>query len=224
MSLVVASCSYAAARHAVERWHYSRRMPTAPLVRYGVWEHDVFVGAVVFGRGANNNLFDMFGIEMTEGSELVRVALRRHEAPVSQIVGHDARGTGRRTVRRSLLIAAAPGLRLLVSFYFGTTEPCRLFRHPTTGALLHERVVSPSGWKLQYRRWTRVPRSGDLERVMMPGKHRYVLPLDRAMRRRFAPLALPYPSADEGSKVSHPGPAGEGPVRARPSALSSGGP
>ena len=42
--LVVAPCSYGAAKYAVMNWHYSRRMPVSPLVRYGVWEDDEFVG------------------------------------------------------------------------------------------------------------------------------------------------------------------------------------
>ena len=31
-------CTHEAAKHAVLRWHYSRAMPSAKLVRIGVWE------------------------------------------------------------------------------------------------------------------------------------------------------------------------------------------
>lgn len=39
-------CSHEAAKHAVLRWHYSRAMPAAKLVRIGVWEDGRFVGAM----------------------------------------------------------------------------------------------------------------------------------------------------------------------------------
>ena len=37
-------------------WHYSQAMPAGKLVTFGVWEHGRFVGAVLYGRGANHNL------------------------------------------------------------------------------------------------------------------------------------------------------------------------
>ncbi len=38
-------CSHEAAKYAVMRWHYSRRMPKSKLVRIGVWEDEKFVGS-----------------------------------------------------------------------------------------------------------------------------------------------------------------------------------
>jgi len=46
-------CSYAAAKYAVERWHYSQTMPSPPRVQIGVWEDDSFIGCVLFSRGAS---------------------------------------------------------------------------------------------------------------------------------------------------------------------------
>ena len=201
MSLVVAPCSHKAARFAVENWHYSRRLPVNPLVRYGAWERDRFIGAVVFGRGGSPNLLRPFGLNQTEGAELVRVALREHDAPVSQIVSQAVR----------LLKATNPGLRLLVSFadparghhggiyqamnwlYTGTSQTGRQYVDPDTGRTYHARSVTASGWTWRFGTWERTPRSVDLIRMEVPGKHRYVLPLDRRMRRQLAPLAQPYP-------------------------------
>jgi len=47
-------CSYQAAKYAVERWHYSKRMPAGKHVHVGVWEGDVFVGVMLYGLGACN--------------------------------------------------------------------------------------------------------------------------------------------------------------------------
>src|SRR5688572_27900813 len=88
------------------RWHYSRRMPRCKLAKIGAWEDGRFIGAVVFGRGATPNIGSPFGLDQTEVCELVRVALRDHRAPVSQIMAE-----ARRKLRET-----SPGLRVIVSF------------------------------------------------------------------------------------------------------------
>ena len=76
VDLVVDWCSHAAAKYAVEHWHYSRRTPIGKLVRLGVWEDSLFVGAIVFSRGNTPTLGARFGLSQTQVCELVRVALR----------------------------------------------------------------------------------------------------------------------------------------------------
>ena len=73
--LTIAGCSYEAAKVAITRWHYSRAMPSSKLVRFGVWEDGRFVGAIIYGVGANRHLASPFGLQPTEACELVRVAL-----------------------------------------------------------------------------------------------------------------------------------------------------
>lgn len=200
MSLLVGPCTYKAARFAVEHWHYSRAMPTPPLVKFGVWEAGAFVGCVLYGRGANKNLYGQFGLGQTDGAELVRVALRAHQAPVSQVVAETLRQLKRH----------CPGTRLVVSFadpneghhggiyqagnwlYTGLSAPGVVY-YDRSGRKWHPRQVSSTGVKPQYGALRIVPRTSDLQRVELPGKHRYVMPLDKAMRRRLAPLALPFP-------------------------------
>jgi hypothetical protein len=202
MTLVIAPCNVKAARYAVEHWHYSQRMPAPPLVHYGAWEDDRYIGAVIFGRGASDSLLKPYGLDAVQGAELVRVALRAHHAPVSQIV----------TACVKRLKASSPGLRLLVSYadpahghhggiyqamgwtYAGTSAPDKAYID-ASGRRHHSRTVSPTGWKIQFGVRKRVPRTVDCTVVNLPGKHRYLLPLDRPMRRQIAPLARPYPQA-----------------------------
>src|SRR5688500_6166428 len=99
-------CSHTAAMFACKAWHYSRSLPTPPLVRVGVWERGAFVGCVLFSRGANKHLGSAFGLGQTEVAELLRVALREPETPVSRIV----------SVAVRMLRRHCPGLRLVVSF------------------------------------------------------------------------------------------------------------
>jgi len=42
-------CSHAAAKYAVEHWHYSARMPKFKQIYIGAWESGRFIGAIIFG-------------------------------------------------------------------------------------------------------------------------------------------------------------------------------
>jgi hypothetical protein len=181
-------CSYEAAKYAVEHWHYSRRMPSGKLAHIGAWEDGQYIGAVIFGRGANNHLAQAFGLTHTEITELVRIGLRAHKVEVSRMIAISVR----------MLKRQAPGLRLVVSY----ADPA----HDHTGA-----VYQAAGWiydgqqqgQTEYlwrgrqchgrsvtaMRGTTV----GLPKVGVPGKHRYLMPLDSAMRAQIEPLRKPYP-------------------------------
>ena len=196
-------CSYKAAKYAVEHWHYSRSMPTPPVIRIGAWECEKYIGCVLFSRGANKNLGGPYGLINTEVAELTRVALDNHQSTVSQILAKSIR----------LLRDKEKGLRLLVSFadkneshhggiyqasnwiYTGETQPSYKFEDKY-GNIWHPRQVSKTGIELQYGELRRVAKTEDCKRIFQFGKHRYLYPLDRAMRRQIAPLAQPYPKRD----------------------------
>jgi hypothetical protein len=194
--LIVAPCSHAAARHAVMRWHYSQAMPIGKLVTIGAWENDKYIGAVIFGRGASPALVAPYDLTQTEGCELVRVALTTHTAPVTAIVA--------RAIR--VLKATNPGLRLIVSF----ADPSQnhhggiyqagnwIFTGKTSasaevyfeGKWFHTRMLRATGWGT-------IPKIAKLDlevqdalpRRTRPGKYRYLMPLDKQVRRRVLPLA-----------------------------------
>lgn len=177
-------CSYAAAKYAVEHWHYSRSMPAGKLVSVGAWERGGYMGAVIFGRGANRNAGSPYGLTCTEIAELVRVALRAHTAPVSRVV----------MIAVRMLRAQSPGLRLLFSYadpvvghhggiyqasgwmYVGHSSP----QADVHG--VHKRSLSSRARSIAGSAWTKTT-----------PKHKYLLPLDADMRVRILPLAQPYP-------------------------------
>ena len=193
-------CDHSAAKHAVMRWHYSRAMPSSKLVRFGVWEDEKFSGAVIFGIGANRHLARPFSLADTEVCELVRVALAPGRAyPTSQVVA----------IALKLLKRQSPGLRLVVSYadlgeghlgtiyqaggwlYLGTSEQSYLRIH---GRIVHPRTVYDRyGRGGQSVPWLRENVDPKAERVEMAPKLRYAMPLDKAMRRKLARQALPYP-------------------------------
>lgn len=203
MDLVVAPCSRKAAEYAVMHWHYSQKMPAGKLITLGAWEGGRYIGAVIYGRGANNRLGQPYGLNQSQVVELVRVALTGHTAPVSQIVAETLRA----------LRATNPGLRLVVSYadpeqghhggiyqagnwiYTGTsTAQSELiiggkFVHKRTAHALYgtaspERIAAVTGktvtWSPVY--W----------------KHTYLMPLDRAMRRQIWRLRKTPPTRELG--------------------------
>lgn len=206
MSLRLDWCTHQAARYACERWHYSRTLPTPPLVKIGVWEHDRFIGCVLFSRGASAPLGKPYDLRHGELCELTRVALTAHDTPTTRIVA----------VAIRLLCRHAPGLRLIVSFadpnaghvgtiyqagnwiYCGTTSGAPKFRDKH-GRVWHSRQVAASGIKTQYGTPRRVPRIADCERIPELGKYRYLMPLDAATRDRVEQLRKPYPQPRAGS-------------------------
>lgn len=220
-------CSHETAKYAVEKWHYSHQLPPFPHVRVGVWEDGVFIGCILFARGATQNLLSPYGLRTTEGAELVRVALAAHRSPVSRVLA-----IALRMVKKEY-----PTLRLIVSFadpahshhggiyqatgwlYAGQTSPSKMYRDKK-GKTWHERVCCEIGTKRAFGKVRVVPRPSECVRIDLPGKYRYLMPLDDDMRQRIAPLAKPYPkrpragSSDSGTPADQAGGGGANPTPA----------
>jgi len=220
MSKVVLRLTWAThkfARYACEHWHYSRSLPCPPLVIIGVEENGQAIGVVIFSRGANKSLYRPYGLKQTEGAELTRVALPDHSSPTSRIVAISFR----------MLKRHCPGLKLVVSFadpaqghvgtlyqalgalYVGDTEPSEQFLD-ASGKRWHRRMISADGWKTVYGRRRRVLTLDQVERLPMPGKHRYLFPLDAETRQRLLPLSKPYPRRSSSGSAAPSDQLGEG--------------
>jgi hypothetical protein len=206
-SLKIDWCTKKAAEYAVTHWHYSRTLPHQKLVCLGVWEADAFVGCVLFGDGANNKMFEPYGLDYTDGCELVRVALRAHVTPVSRIVA----------IALRFLKKKCPGLRLVVSFadpeqghvggiyqaggwiYAGKTTAADEYlvngRRVHGRALRSTRSTHKSGNVVadNVLEWARLVLDPKASKVEGSSKHRYLMPLDAATRARILPLSRPYP-------------------------------
>ena len=218
-------CSHKAAKWAVEHWHYSKTLPTPPRIYVGAWERGRFVGCVVFSRGNAPNVNKQYGVAKTEIAELTRVALTDHATPTSRVVA----------VALRLLRRRCPGLRLVVSYadidqghmgtiyqatgwaYCGWTKGGDRYRD-ATGREWHSRMLSPTGITKVYGKRRRVLRPQDLERIRTKGRHKYLMPLDSAMRTQIEPLRQPYPKRVRSDTIDTPadqaGEGGEAPTRA----------
>ncbi len=200
VDLLVAPCSHEAAKYAVMHWHYSDSFPTGKNNYLGVWEAQKFIGCLVFGLGASPSIGKPYKLGVFEICELVRVALNTHENHVSKIVSMGIKIIKNRN----------PGLRLCISFadpyrdhigtiyqagnwiYTGESTSFAMYKLKD-GTMVHERRFSGQGWNAPQ------PIPTGAEKIIMPPKHRYLYPLDKAMRRQIEPLAQPYPKrADVG--------------------------
>lgn len=199
-------CDYKAAKYAVEHWHYSRTLPRGKNVYLGVWELGRFIGVIIFGTGASSSLGGPYGLGTFECCELVRVALDKHLCSVSRI----------NSIALRMLKKQSPGLRLVVSFadpahdhvggiyQAGNWVFCGVSSASTqyeiNGRLVHSRMFTSSAW------WGGgAKRPDNAIPVKMPGKYRYLYPLDAAMRAQIAPLAKPYPKRGTGETDNAPG-------------------
>ncbi|WP_222946531.1 Mom family adenine methylcarbamoylation protein [Caballeronia sp. EK] len=213
-----------AVAYACGHWHYSRSVPVSTNVKIGAWEDDRFIGIVLFSRGANRHIGNPYGLTQTECCELSRVALRDHCAPVSRIV----------MLAVKFLRRASPGLRLIVSYadtvqghvggiyqamgwiYTGVGKTSRVVVH---GEVLHGKTASSRYGKQGFNlKWLVANVDPKATRIDGGDKHRYLLPLDNAMRAQVAPLAKPYPKlSTPREKQAMTGPTGTAAAQHRPS-------
>jgi hypothetical protein len=217
-------CSYEATKYACVHWHYSKSVPAGKLVKIGVWEDDAYIGTILFGRGATPMIGSPYGLPQTEICELVRVALNTHATPVSRIM----------SIAIRMLRKQSQGLRLIVSYadaghnhHGGIYQAsgyiyaggCNTHAYCVCGEVVHPKTLHARyGKGGQSIPWLKANVDPNAARIVSGFKHRYLMPLDDAMRAQIAPLAKPYPkrarSADSGTPVNQTGGGGATPTLA----------
>jgi hypothetical protein len=205
MSLHLDWCSHEAAKYAVEHWHYSRCMPAGKSVKIGVWENEKYIGCIIYSLGAGNMTDGRkYGLKKSNDiCELSRIALTNHVAPVSKMI----------SISIKMLKQQSPLLRMIISFsdemgqgHFGGVYQAANFIY--TGAFegdggftingkhYHNRSVYSKGW-VQQLSWLQTHIDPNTTHDATR-KHRYLYPLDDAMRKQIEPLRKPYPKRGRG--------------------------
>jgi hypothetical protein len=183
--------THEAAKFACEKWHYSKCIPKSKLAKIGVWENDKFIGVVIFGVGATSDLVKRYGLRMEQGCELVRVALTKHQSPVSRIVAISMR----------YLKTQFPNLRLVVSFadpshgHHGGIYQAGNWIFNGTSQSSDEYIYKGKRWHGRSFRNSHkgMEKHPDVQIVKGSSKYRYLMPLDDDTRKQIMPLAKPYP-------------------------------
>lgn len=200
IDLKIAPVAHEAASYACKKWHYSGCAPAGKLIKMGVWEQQKFIGVVIFGRGANNNLGKPYGLEQTEICELVRIALRQHQTQVTRIVA----------LRVRMVKKQNPGLKLIISYadpeqghhggiyqgggwiYTGASQAQREVMH--NGKVMHKRTANALFGTIK-----------GMEKSAIMWKHKYLLPLTHEMSDKIKIMAKPYPKRVASSGIGTSG-------------------
>jgi hypothetical protein len=185
--------SHDAAKYACLNWHYSKCLPVGKLVKVGVWEDNKFIGVILFGRGANKSLGEPYGLTQVECVELVRIALKKHQTPVSKII----------SIALKFFRKLNETIKLVISFsdteqnhhggiyqagnwiYAGLTNSADEYFYK--GKRWHGRAFRKShGSHLNFI-------DKGLQILKGSKKHRYLMPLDDGLKSKVVLLAKPYP-------------------------------
>lgn len=191
--------TYAAAKYACEHWHYSKTVPAGKLTKIGAWEDGLFIGVVLFGRGAVSNIGSPYSLTQTQVVELVRVALKQHQTNVTKII----------RIAIGLLKKNNPKLRLIVSYadrqqghigaiyQAGNWVYSGLCRDKDGSVILNGKKIHGRSCGAKYGTrsilWLKTNVDENASPAPTLGKHKYLYPLDAAMREQILPLAKPYP-------------------------------
>jgi len=197
IKLKVDWATHDAASYACKHWHYSQCMPVGKIVKVGVWENDIFIGVVLFSRGANRGLMSQIGLKQIEGCELTRIALNRHHTPVTRII----------RIAFLFLKKSSPGMKVCFSFadkeqnhhggiyqggnwiYLGETLPAD--EYIFKGKRWHGRAFRKSnGSHLKYL-------DKGLQIIKGSQKHRYLYIFDKAFKKEFHKKEYKYPKRGE---------------------------
>lgn len=194
--------SHESAKYACEHWHYSKCIPVGKLVKVAAYENDKFIGVVIFSRGASPNLMKPYGLTQYQGCELTRIALTKHETPVSRIL----------SIAIKMLIKFCPELKIIVSFadprmnhhggiyqatnwiYNGTQIPGGSLEYLINGKWVHPRSI---GAKFGKQGKEFIKQNPTIKTRKPTLKHRYLYPIDSSLKTVLLKQSKPYPKRIE---------------------------
>jgi hypothetical protein len=193
MNLRIDWCSYEAAKYACENWHYSKCIPSSmqKRVAIGIWENEEYVGAIIFGHGANPSIGKPYGLTIYEVCELTRVALKNsHMYPVSKYL----------SIAIKFLKKRNPGIRLIVSYadtgqgHHGGIYQATNWIYEGVSKGVASIIFKGKSWHMKALR-TSYPGIDikKLRKTAPSDKHKYLMPLDEEMRYKVSKLSKPYP-------------------------------
>lgn len=198
-ALAVQRVSIETANRPCEQWHYSGIPYGLATDVYGVWEDRRFAGVIVFGVPVAKHAHRLLeGVMRKDCKELVRIALRDHQRPVTQMLSQAVdlfRGDNGHTVR--LLITYAD----MAEGHVGTIYQAANWIYVGQAAfkdyyIMHGEKVHP---RTMVRRYG--SRNMEVLRKIDPGvqhlygqpKHKYALAFGQKWKKRLRRLAKPYP-------------------------------
>ena len=206
-----------AIEYACKHFHYSRCNPLKSI-GYNVYNgEDEWCGVILFGRGANAQIASPYGLSQGQVLELTRVALNGKQETTSQAVAMSLKA----------LKKDYPLVRLVVSYadidqhHLGTIYQATnwIFEGENgggtrSGFMIHGiKTHNKTIWnKMVFEggQWIHCPQTLEMVRkyfdpgateCITQGKRKYLMPMDKQMRRKILPLAKPYPKNEDWVKI-----------------------
>lgn len=191
-----------AVKYACLKYHYAKCVPVVAIAFNVYNDTGEWCGVICYGFGATPNIARPFNKWAGQVIELVRVALngKQGHGKTSQAVAI--------TIRE--LPKYYPAIDIIVSYadmdqdHYGTLYQATnwiytgLTNADTRGAFIvhgkkmHPKSVHSKGWK-QSLLWLRENVDKNASEFITKGKHKYVYPIDKRMRKRIEILNVPYP-------------------------------
>lgn len=183
--------SHEAAKYAVEHWHYSKCLPAGKIYKLGVWENDIFIGVILFSRGANNNIGSPYGLDQTQVCELTRIALNKHIVPLSQILAIAIKKYKKDNKGTKLIVSFADERQKHLGVIYQATNWVYTGKLKSTpeyfvnGRWMHQRTVNALFGTIKG-----IP---DANKRDGGYRYRYLYPLNSDIRSVIEKLSKPYP-------------------------------
>lgn len=206
----IARANKKATDYACKFFHYAKCTPVNPL-SYNIYNNkDEWCGCILFSYGAAPKIGNPYGLSQGQAVELTRVALNGKQEATSQAVA-----LALKELKKDL-----PLCRLVVSYadcdqdhlgtiyqatnwiYVGETTSGQSHAFIIDGKKIHEKTVRDlvlkRGLDGSIENIKKVYGTQKVEKFFTKGKRKYLMPLDKKMRKQVLPLAQPYPkeSAD----------------------------
>lgn len=195
--------------YACKHFHYAKAVPVNPI-GYNVYnDADEWCGVILYAVGATPHIASPYGLKQGQVLELVRVALNGKQSCTSQAVAMSLKQ----------LHKDCPLCRLVVSFadcdqdHLGTIYQATNWIYEgnmNEGAraafIVHGKKMHPkSVWSTKIGGGMHCPQTLDAVRKYLDpnatvfrtkGKRKYLMPMDKKMRKQIEPLRKPYPKND----------------------------
>ena len=197
-----------AIEYACKTFHYAKCVPINPL-GYNIYnDKGEWCGVILFGYGAAPMIGNPYGLGQGQTLELTRVALNGKQECTSQAVA----------LALKELKKDCPLVRLVVSYadidqshlgtiyqatnwiYVGEMTAGQSHAFIINGKKIHENTVRKNvlarGMTSSIENIKKVYKTNNVEKFFTKGKRKYLMPLDKKIRKLILPLAQPYPKED----------------------------
>lgn len=194
-----------AINYACKHFHYSKSVPVNPL-GYNVYnDNDEWCGVILYSRGANKNVGIQYGLENGQFLELVRVALNGKQECTSKALSMSLKQIHHDVPLCRLIISYADidqnhlGIIYQATnwIYEGKMNENMLSAFIINGKKTHKKSIHSrkiNGHSLhQTISDVRKYLDKNATEFYTKGKHKYLMPLDKKMRKQIIHLSKPYP-------------------------------